>query len=684
LGASENSLSIEKEMSYYRGRNQRKSPSLLQTHHQTQGEDLERAMKNQEVERTLMMGNEAIARGALEGGVSYCTGYPGNPSSEIIESLLPVQRKYRIRVEWAVNEIVALEAAAAFSFSGLRAMVTMKQNGINVCSDFLTTVCLSELRGGLLLVVCDDPGPLTSSNEEDSRHFAKIAQIPLLEPSTSQDAKDMTRWALELSERTGLPCMLRSVSRLSHGRGGVRLGPVTKRDVKPSFDIQKPLVGLPFLVTINHGILLKKMKRVQAVFNKSSFNTYQGPRNPRLLIMATGLGVLQAKEAIKSLDLDDQIGVLKIGTSWPLPENLIRKYLRQAKEVLFVEEIDPFLEDQVKVIYAESSTQLGAVMFYGKNTGDIGGSHGPGVGELNTDIVLDAVRRIFKIRKPKGSSYQKTAIDRAARLLVPRELSFCQGCPHRASFFAIKAALELDGRKGFVVGDIGCYGLGAGVTGFDQIKVLHCMGSGMGNVSGFSQLSSFGFDQPAVAVVGDSTFYHAGLPALVNARFNHANALFVVLDNSVTAMTGFQVNPASFLTGSGEPSSSILVEEMTRGLGIKTTVLDPVEDIQKAIMTVYGALQEEGVKVIVFRRICSTYEARVGDRKQWFKAKVEAKKCIGKACGCNRFCSRVLSCPAIQYDNQAEKAFIRENACNGCGLCIQLCPMEAISLAAIA
>ena len=631
-------------------------------------------------ERTLLMGNEAIARGAVEAGVSYCTGYPGNPSSEIIESLFSYQDQYDIKVEWSVNEMVALEAAAAFSFSGLRALVTMKQNGINVCSDFLTTVCLNELKGGLVVVVCDDPGPMTSSNEEDSRHFAKIAQVPLLEPSTSQEAKEMTKWLLEFSEQMRVPCILRSVSRLSHGRGGVKLGPVPERDMKPSFDTNTPLVGLPFLVTINHGRLLNKMKEAQEIFNESPFNSYHGPAQAPFVIMATGLGALYAQEAVDKLGLGENIGVLKIGTTWPLPSEVIKKHLHHADEVLFVEEIDPFLEDQVKVLYSQESSSVGPARFYGKNTGDIYGANGPGVGEMNTDIVLNAVRRIFGINEAKTKAYADSVHESAATLLVPRELAFCHGCPHRASFLAVKAALELDGRNGFVVGDIGCYGLAAGATGFNQIKALHCMGSGMGNASGFSKLLSCGFTQPVVAIVGDSTFFHAGLPALINAKFNDATALFVILDNAVTAMTGFQENPASPFTRSGQQKLPLHAEDLARALGIKTTVLDPIEDVHKAIEAVYGDLQEDGIKVIVFRRVCSTYETKSLDSNRFIKARVDPEKCLGESCGCNRFCSRILSCPGIQYDREKQKAYIQEDACNGCGLCVQLCPQEALSL----
>lgn len=630
--------------------------------------------------RILLMGNEAIARGALEGGVAYGTGYPGNPSSEIIESLIACQSQYGFKAEWSVNEIVALEAAAAFAFAGMRALVTMKQNGMNVCADFLTTVCLNELNGGLVVVVCDDPGPLTSSNEQDSRHFAKIAQIPLVEPSTAAEAKAMTKWLLNFSEQLQIPCILRSVSRLSHGRGAVTLEEIPQSRRNPYFDTQKPLVGLPFLVSMNHQKLLQKMKTVADIFNGSSFNSYQGPENAGFVIMATGLGVLQAREAVAALDLNEKVGILKIGTTWPLPSELIKTHLVHADEVLFAEEIDPFLEDQVKILYAENSRKLGQIKFYGKNSGDIRGSHGPGVGEINTDILLDALERRFGAVKSPRTAYSDKVKKDLAELLVPRELAFCHGCPHRASFFAIKAALALDGRNGFVVGDIGCYGLAAGSTGYNQIKALHCMGSGMGNLCGFSKLAEFGFEQPVLAVVGDSTFYHAGLPALINAQFNAADCLFVVLDNSITAMTGFQPNPASAANGSGQEKVPMPIENIIRGAGIDVTVLDPVANIANAIEVIFRNLQQKGRKVIIFRRICSTYEAKTlpGDSAQ--VAVVEPQKCKGEACGCNRFCIQTLSCPGLQYDSKAGKAYVLDSACNGCGLCVQLCSHAAISI----
>ena len=628
--------------------------------------------------RVLMMGNEAIARGALEGGIAYCTGYPGNPSSEIIETLFSYTAQHDIVVEWSVNEIVALEAAAAAAFTGLRSIVTMKQNGLNVCADFLTTVSLNKLNGGLLVVVCDDPGPLTSSNEQDSRHFAKIAQIPLLEPSTASEAKEMTRSLLDLSEKHSIPCLLRSVARLSHGRGGVHLGPVPETNVTAAFDLSKPLVGLPFLVTQNHRRLLDEMALIRAENETSPFNSYQGPQKAELLVIATGMGVLQAQEAITALGLSQRAGVLKLGTTWPLPTELIVEHLKKVRGVLFVEEIDAFIEDNIKIIYAENQADTRSVRFYGKNTGDVVGPYGPAVGEMSTDIVIDALNRIFDIEKPSANPIEITRAQ--PHLLIPRELAFCSGCPHRAAFFAVKAALALDGRNGFVVGDIGCYGLAAGATGYNQIKALHCMGSGMGNLSGFDKLKQFGFDQPVVAVVGDSTFYHAGMPALANAVANDADALFIVLDNSVTAMTGFQINPASPFTGNGGEKTPLRIEDISNGMQVQTTVLDPVEDVHAVVDTICRQIREPGVKVIILRRICATYSIKAFPSEKPAVAVVDEHKCIGDACGCNRFCNRIVSCPALHFDEAHLAAFVQEEICTGCNLCVKLCPESAIAL----
>ena len=629
--------------------------------------------------RVLMLGNEAIARGALEGGISYATGYPGNPSSEILETLFKWGEPHGVAVEWSVNEIVALEAAAAFAFSGRRAVVTMKQNGLNVAADFLTTVSLDELPGGLLVVVCDDPGPLTSSNEQDSRHFAKIAQIPLLEPATSQEAKEMAVYGLELSRRFGVPCLLRAVSRLSHGRGPVTVGPVAPQGPLPRFDKDRPKVGLPFLVTRNHARLLRLREEIRSELEASPWNAYTGPEGASTLVVASGLSATYGDEAIRVLGLEDRVGLLKLGTTWPLPVERILERVGPAETVVFLEEVDPFVEDGVKVICAENGDRAGRVRFLGKNDGFVAGPDGPGVGEMNTDTALAALARLFDLRPDRGEPIPEELQARAQDLLVPRELSFCQGCPHRASFYAIKTALELDGRDGFLVGDIGCYGMAAGNTGFQQIKALHCMGSGMGNACGFSRLKAFGFDQPVVAVAGDSTFFHAGLPALADAVHHRADAVFVILDNAVTAMTGFQVNPAT-PAAVAQGQQELSIEDAARGLGAAAVVLDPVADVNAAVEALLEAIEAGGVHVLVFRHGCATFFQKRIDRSTRPRVWVDTERCLGDQCGCNRFCSRILSCPAILFDPETGVARIDEHVCTGCGLCVQVCPQGAIRL----
>jgi len=625
----------------------------------------------------LMLGNEAIARGALEGGVLYATGYPGNPSSEIIETLLGTGTEHGTAVEWSVNEIVAMEAAAAVSFTGRRALVTMKQNGLNVAADFLTTVSLDQLPGGLLVVVCDDPGPLTSTNEQDSRHFAKIAQVPLLEPSTPQEAKHMAVYGLELSERHGVPCILRAVSRLSHSRGAVSLGPIPRPGPPPRFDKARPKVGLPHMVIQNHPRLLRVREDIRGEFEGSRWNGYTGPENAPIVAVASGLSALYAGEALRMLGAGDRVGLLKLGTTWPMPAEWILKNTASAHTVLFFEEIDPFVEDAVKVMWAENPDRGVRKTFVGKNDGGVAGPSGAGVGEMNTDIAASTLARLLNIER--NPALPPDLQERARALLVPRELSFCQGCPHRASFFALKTALEQDGRDGFLVGDIGCYGMAAGNTGFQQIKALHCMGSGMGNACGFSRLAGFGFDQPVVAVVGDSTFFHAGLPALANAVHQKARAVFVVLDNSVTAMTGFQENPAS--PASVAPGKRQLrIEDVAAGMGASAMALDPVADLHAAVDVLLQAFQEDGVHVIVFRHGCATFFQKTADRGKQPTARVDTSRCLGDACGCNRFCSRVLSCPAILVDPGSGVAAVDDQVCTGCGLCVQVCPRNAIYL----
>jgi indolepyruvate ferredoxin oxidoreductase alpha subunit len=625
----------------------------------------------------LLMGNEAIARGALEAGVNVAAGYPGTPSSEIIETLSKVAKKMGIYVEWSVNEKVSLEVAAAASFANLRVLCPMKQNGVNVASDFLLHLALSGTRGGLVLVSCDDPGALSSVNEGESRHFARLIEIPLLEPGDFQEAKDMTKWAFELSEQIKSIVMLRSVTRMSHASGSVVYGPLPDKIAKAYFKSDGfildpetgPVISAP--VGYKHSMQQEKIKKVREIFETSPFNTYEGPEKPELLIITSSACTLYSREAINLLRLTDRVGLLKLGTTWPLPPKLLKKHLSTTDKVLIVEEVLPFLEEHVKVIAAEDAKEIGAKTFYGKNDGTI-----PMNGELNPDFVVKALSHILGVPyEPMAPEYEKKAQLVAFTMAPNREQTFCPGCPHRASFWSIHKALQLDNRQGFVCGDIGCYSMAALPAGFSVLRTLHSMGSGLGVASGFGKLEMFGMNQPILAVCGDSTFFHAVLPPLVNAVHHRANVTLVILDNGGTAMTGFQPHPGLSVDAMGDKAPNLDIAEICRVMGAKVEIRDPF-DLEATQSTLNQLMAENGVKVLILRQICALSPEKKGKKK--FKMYIDMERCIGTDCGCNRFCTRILRCPGLVWDKDEKKAWIDEVICAGCGICSGVCPAGAI------
>ena len=342
----------------------------------------------------LMMGNEAIARGALEAGVSVAAAYPGNPSSEIIGSLASVADEMGIYVEWSINEKVALEVAAAAAFSGLNSLVAMKQNGMNVASDFLLNLNLSGIAGGLVLVVCDDPSGISSTNEQDSRIFAKLADLPLMEPATFHEAKDMIKEAFDLSRKINNVCIVRSVTRISHARGNVILGSLPKSRAVPHFDISNLLSAMPTALT--HPRAHDRLKQAGQFFAESRFNSYEGPQNPELLIVTCGAGFLFTREAVNFLGLDERVGIMKIGTTWPLPERFILDNFKKTEKVLFVEEVDPVLENNVKEIFADHNSELPRITFFGKKSGAV-----PSVGELSPGLIIQILADLLGVAIPE-------------------------------------------------------------------------------------------------------------------------------------------------------------------------------------------------------------------------------------------------------------------------------------------
>jgi indolepyruvate ferredoxin oxidoreductase alpha subunit len=362
-------------------------------------------------ERHLLIGNEAIARGALEAGVSVIAGYPGTPSSEIIETLAGVAGIHNLYVEWSVNEKVAMEVAAAASFAGLRSLCVMKQNGVNVGSDFLLHLALTGIRGGMVLVHCDDPGALSSANEGESRHFARMLELPLLEPGDFQEAKDMVKWAFELSEQIRNVVMVRSVTRLSHASGSVVFGELPHVTGKAYFKhsgfildpAEGPVASLP--APFKHQQQQEKLKMVADEFEKSPFNAYSGPDAPELLVITGSACNLYCKEAIHLLELENRVGLLKLGTTWPLPPRLMEKHLQLSGKILIVEEVIAFLEENVKILAAELAAKAGAKTFFGKREGTI-----PAFNEMSPDWRKSWRLTTGPSRRPMSNAQRRWAL----------------------------------------------------------------------------------------------------------------------------------------------------------------------------------------------------------------------------------------------------------------------------------
>jgi indolepyruvate ferredoxin oxidoreductase alpha subunit len=627
------------------------------------------------------MGNEAIARGALEAGVSVVTGYPGTPSSEIVQNLARVADDRNLYVEWSVNEKVALEVSAAASFSGLKSLCAMKQVGVNVAADFLLHLTECGTRGAIVLISCEDPGALSSTNEGDSRPYAKMMEFPLVEPGDFQEAKDMTKWALELSQEINNLIMLRSVTRMSHASGNVILGKLPEVTANARFhcngDIMDPLQGpvltFPGLVDAMRRRQLDRLKQAVELFESCPFNTYSGPDDPELLIITSSVCTLYCREAMDLVGGTGRVGLLKLGTTWPLPARLLEKHLGSTGRVLIVEEGTPFLEDNVKALSAELARKIGTKEFFGRKDDTL-----PPVNELNPDLVTEGVAKILKKSyRPVPQEYSRKADEAASRGAPPRALTFCPGCPHRASYWLLHKALKMNNRKGFVCGDIGCYTLGAIACGFNTLKTSHAMGSGAGIASGFGKLARFGMNQPVMAVCGDSTFFHAVMPALVNAVHNESDMILVVMDNSGTAMTGFQPHPGTPLDAAGESLPALDIPKICEAMGARVVVCDPF-DFETSQRTILDLLEDcSGVRVLVMQQACALSPEKKGTKR--YRMEVAGGICLGENCGCNRLCTRVFKCPGLIWDAINKRTGIDEIMCVGCGVCSDVCPAGAIT-----
>ena len=597
--------------------------------------------------RRLLLGNEAIVRGALEAGVAFATTYPGTPSSEIGDTFYRISEETDLYFEYSVNEKVALETAAAAAVSGVRAMCSMKHVGVNVAADALVSLAYVGVKGGMVVVSADDPSLHSSQNEQDNRYYARLAGIPLLEPADAREAYAMTRFAFELSEAYRIPVLLRTTTRVNHSRGVVKLGPFQPRRPPGTFE-KDPfnLVLVPMVGRKLHLGLLKKMEKLQGEANVSPFNKRSGAGTWG--VVTSGVSANYVLDGAQELGIGDQVQILKLGMTYPFPDALMGDFLEGVDRVLVVEELEPFLEERLKVVAQER--RLG-VEIAGKGLL-------PRAFEFDPGQVRSAMASFFRLE------YQPARVE-AGPELPPRPPNLCAGCPHRATYYAVKQAI---GDQALFPTDIGCYTLGL-LPPLQMADFVICMGSSVSSAGGFSK----GQDKPVVAFIGDSTFFHSGIPGLINAVQNRHNFTLVILDNGTTAMTGHQPHPGVELTPKGRQAPRVSLEALVRGCGVERVVTVQPLQVKRTVERVKEVVTDErdpGVKVIISRAPCPLFERRLTGKEQ----KVVFQVC--EDCDMCRRCLNELGCPAFRYrEDVASGASITidEMLCSGCAVCSQIC-----------
>ena len=588
-----------------------------------------------------VMGNGAIALGALSAGVNMVAGYPGTPSSEIIETVAkyPHEGTY---VEWSVNEKAAMEVASAAAYCGARAMVTMKQVGLNVASDPLMSLAYVGVKGGMVVVSADDPGPISSQTEQDTRRFAEFARIPVFDPSSPEEAFEMVRDAFDCSEKYRTPVILRPTTRVDHAYASVEAPDSFKAKEYEGFvKDSKKWVIFPRLSYMNHAMIEKRNTEIGNDFSSYRFNTVTG--SSEKAVVATGVSYAYAAEFLKE---HPDVRLIKVGTPYPLPESFLLKALDGVSEVLCFEELSPYIEESLLKLAGKHHLDINV---RGKLTGDV-----PPSGENDADSARQIISRFL------GFAQDEKSVDYSDAPQPPtRPPVLCAGCPHRASFYAVKRAMK--GKKAYFCGDIGCYTLGNAMP-LDMVDTCLCMGAGITMAQGFNHMDS---DATAISFTGDSTFFASGMTGVVNAVYNAADMIVCVLDNSTTAMTGHQPHPGTGRNMMAAPVEKVSIEKILLAAGVKKVItVDPL-DLDAAVEAVKECAKLKGVKAIIFKSPCIAIE------KSNKKMRVDSQKCVG----CLR-CIKEIGCPALSVTDG--KAVIDENLCTGCGLCSKLCAVGAI------
>lgn len=592
----------------------------------------------------LLMGNEAIAYGAIRAGVQVVTGYPGTPSSEILETVAK-NNNGDIYVEWSVNEKSALEVAAGAAYSGARVMVTMKQVGLNVAADPIMSLNYVGVEGGMVVVVTDDPGPISSQTEQDTRHFGQFSKIMVFDPSTPQEAYEMIADAFEYSEKYKEPVFLRPTTRVCHAYQSIEVKDERKVNEIKGFE-KNPLrwVIFPKLSFNNHKLLEDKLVNISKDFSKYKANKLVG--SGKKGIAAGGVSYEYVKEILG--DRND-VKLLKISTPNPFPYDLANEFLTGLDEVLVAEELDPVIEKELTYLCGKKSEE-------GEKSPIIKGKlsrHTPNAGENSVENLRPVIERFLN-----DETYIEQEINKKPQLPV-RPPVLCAGCPHRASFYAVKKAMV--GKEAVFSGDIGCYTLG-NASPLNMVDTCLCMGAGITIAQGLGKVAK---DVYQFAFIGDSTFFASGITGVVNAVYNEANITVVILDNSTTAMTGHQPHPGTGRTMMGNIVDKIDIVKILKAIGLtRVETVNPLE-LEKSVETVKSVANEKGVKAIIFKSPCIALTKKKGNHR------VDETKCIN----CKK-CINEIGCPAIIIDEGKVK--IDNSLCTSCGLCEQICPVGAI------
>jgi indolepyruvate ferredoxin oxidoreductase alpha subunit len=596
--------------------------------------------------KRLLSGNEAVARGAWEAGVEVASAYPGTPSTEILEEFARLPNVY---AEWAPNEKVAVDVAVGAAYAGRRALAAMKHVGVNVAADSIFYVSMTGVEAGLVIVTADDPAMHSSQNEQDNRRYAKFARIPCLEPSDSQEAKDLVGAALALSEQFDTPVFLRLTTRICHSSTPVDLevgdkAPVPKRQHADTFPRNTAkYVMIPANARKKHPVIEERIRLVAGfaetfAFNRIEWGNMAGPEG-RLGIVTCGVAYQYAREVFP------EASILHLGMTYPLPSGLIHDFASKVDRLIVIEELDPFLEEEIKLM---------GVACEGK-------SIFPVFGEFDPRVVRESAIAAGLLPE----SARVPVAELVSPEIPPRPPVLCPGCPHRAVFHVLSK------RKVPVTGDIGCYTLGL-LPPLSAIHTCGCMGAGIGQAHGAAKA---GIGERMVAVIGDSTFFHTGLPALLNVAYNRSNVITIILDNRITGMTGHQQNPGTGYTLQMQETPAIELEPLVRALGIERVKTVPAFDVKALDETIKEFLKADGPSVLIARDECALLPSA---RKRWLPLRVVADKCNGCTMCFRIGCPAILKSDELDEKTQRPKALIDPLLCTGCEVCAQVCPRDAI------